>query len=793
MNVMKKKWMLCFVVCCTALLIRAQQLSPTYSNYDNNHGTTFESVETLLPTPNTYRSASGAPGYAYWQQKVDYEIDCRLHEKDKILEGSEWITYHNNSPDVLDYLWLELAENQHHPEQNAGVLDPNKMPYRLNKLKELEDLQSRQVRFKNLGVIIHAVEDEAGHPLPYTINKTLMRVDLTTPLSPKMQVRFRVKWQYGIPERKKIKSHARGGYELLEDGNALFTIVQWYPRLCNYNDYQGWDLRQFTAISEFNLCFGDFKVRMTVPEDFVVAATGQCQNYNEVLRTEQFKRWELAQSAREPVEIITLKEAEINTQGKTSAKSVAQTKVWVYEAQNVRDFAWTGSRRFIWDAMPTEIAGKKIMCMSLYPKESYNLYRKYSTKVVAHTLHSYSHYTVPYPYPVAISVEADNGMEYPMICFNHGRCEKDGSYTEQTKNRMIQVVIHEIGHNFFPMIINSNERRWSWMDEGFNTFFEYLTEQSFDPYFISRRGPIHSIVPYMRSDKELLEPIMTMQDNIVNVARNVYHKTATGLNILRETIMGRALFDKAFKTYATRWAFKQPTPADFFRTMEDASGMDLGWFFREWFFGILPVDIALNRVKVFMPSSREQDSIRAREMAMQRQLKDISHIRDRAEHKEYLTGKDTALLDKYSKMEKEDGVKKYYIEQDLRDPFFSKQVKPFDSLRKYIYELHFTNKGGSVMPLILEWTYADGTKEVESIAAEIWRYNEKEVQRVFVKDKAVAFVALDPYEQTADIRTANNICPLRNITLHYVWQPLKDTDKEQAHGVQVVREKKKKK
>jgi hypothetical protein len=428
--------------------------------------------------------------------------------------------------------------------------------------------------------------------LKYTINKTMMRVDLPAPLKPGQKFVFNLDWTYKISDRQVF--NGRGGYELFpEDGNSLFTMAQWFPRLCVYSDFQGWQNHQFTGRGEFALAFGNYTVQMTVPADHVVLATGSCQNYAQVLSPAQMARWNQAQNAKEPVEVVTLEEAT-----KAEKQKSTQKKTWIFKAENVRDFAWTSSRKFIWDAMPAYVEGKKIMCMSGYGKEAYGLYRKFSTKVVAHTIKTYSKFSIPYPYPVAQSIEASNGMEYPMICFNNGRTQKDGTYSEATKIGMLGVIIHEVGHNFFPMIVNSDERQWTWMDEGVNSFVEYLTEELYDNKFPSRgMGAGYQIARYMASPKDQLEPIMTNSENISNFGSNAYSKPATGFNILRETIMGRELFDFSFKEYARRWAFKHPQPADLFRTMEDASGEDLDWFWRGWFFGTDACDISLDSVK----------------------------------------------------------------------------------------------------------------------------------------------------------------------------------------------------
>ena len=568
------------------------------NNPGSNHGNRFEQLGTILPTPNEYRTASGAPGPKYWQQRCDYDIVCELDEPNRRLIGKETLTYTNNSPDVLTYLWLQLDENEHSNTNNSGYQGSNMMPRAITE-QDITRFKGKVDKDREYGDNITRVADVLGKALPYSINKTMMRIELPQPLKPGQKFIFKVDWNYNIIER--TKNGGRGGYENFpEDGNDLYTITQWFPRLCVYSDFQGWQNHQFVGSGEFALTFGNYKVAMTVPADHVVLATGEGQNYQQVLTPAQFARWQKAQTATDVTEIVTLDEAVAREKQKSKEK-----KTWIFKADMVRDFAWGSSRKFVWDAMPTMVEGKKVMCMSGYGKEAYSLYRKYSTKAVAHTIKTYSKFTIPYPYPVAQSLEAANGMEYPMICFNFGRTEKDATgnysanstYSEGTKNGMLGVVIHEVGHNFFPMIINSDERQWTWMDEGLNSFCEYLTEELWDNKFPVGKGPAYKIVDYMKLPKDMLEPIMTNSENIIQFGPNAYSKPSTGLNILRETIMGRENFDYAFKEYARRWAFKHPTPADLFRTMEDASAEDLDWFWRGWFYGVEPCDIALDTVK----------------------------------------------------------------------------------------------------------------------------------------------------------------------------------------------------
>ncbi|MCU7550544.1 M1 family metallopeptidase [Chitinophagaceae bacterium LB-8] len=726
------------------------------NNPGSNHANKFEQLGSILPTPNEYRTASGAPGPKYWQQRCDYDIKADLDEQALKIIGSETVTYYNNSPNTLTYLWLQLDENQHSSVNNANYQTSSSMPAQVT-VQSLQRMEEDKTDNGN-GVNITKLKDVLGKPLTYIINKTMMRVELPVPLKPGQKFAFMVDWNYKITDR--MARGGRGGYEYFpEEDNYLFTITQWYPRLCVYSDFQGWQNHQFAGRGEFALTFGNFKVQMTVPADHVVGATGECQNYAQVLSPAQLARWKTAQTAKEPVEVVTLAEAKENEKDKAKTK-----KTWIFHANNVRDFAWTSSRKFVWDAMPAMVEGKKVMCMSFYGKEAYGLYRKYSTKAVAHTIKTYSKFTIPYPYPVAQSVEASNGMEYPMICFNYGRTEKDGTYSEATKYGMIGVIIHEVGHNFFPMIINSDERQWTWMDEGLNTFVEYLTEELWDNKFPSRRGPAWSITDYMKLPKDQLEPIMTNSENIANFGANAYAKPATGLNILRETIMGRELFDYAFKEYARRWAFKHPTPADLFRTMEDASAEDLDWFWRGWFYSTDAVDISLDSVKyarIDFSAQPPKDTMVLQNLAKPQvpAFDDISKIRNRnTDSIRFLTDVDTSLRDFYWRYAR--GYEPY--DSSKYGVAMPSNLEKVDEATKqkyqnaHFYELTFSNKGGLVMPIIIEWTYKDGTKEVDRIPAQVWRYNENKVVKLFMKDKEVAAIKLDPMRETADINESNN-------------------------------------
>jgi hypothetical protein len=712
----------------------------------------FKQLGPELSTPNTYRTASGAPGHAYWQQQADYDMKIRLDDDTQRIYGEELITYRNNSPDVLYYLWLQLDQNYLEKESDSWKIEQAK----INDQMSLNDLTDLEPWFDG-GFKITEVKDAAGKDLAHTINKTMMRIELVQPLKPGASFAFRIKWWYNINDR--IRLGGRSGYEYFEeDKNYLYTIAQFYPRMVAYMDYSGWQHKQFLGAGEFTLDFGNYQVALTVPDDHIVASTGVLQNAKTVLTTEQFQRFEKAKKSDEPVLIVTQDEAIANEKEKGKGE-----KTWIFKAENVRDFAFATSRKFIWDAQRVQLESNQPLAMSFYPKEGNPLWEQFSTRAVAHTLKVYSKYSVEYPYPVAISVHAKwIGMEYPMICFNGGRPEKDGTYSENTKAGMITVIIHEVGHNFFPMIINSDERQWTWMDEGLNTFMQYMAEKEWDRNYPIRRGPARNIVDYMKGDKSKMSPIMTNSESIYQFGNNAYGKPATALNILRETIMGRELFDYAFKEYCRRWAFKHPTPDDFFRTMEDASAVDLDWFWRGWFYGTDHCDMSLKEVKHFTLNTRNPDIEKAfKKENKENQPTDISLQRDVQEGIPTLVDQDPKARDFYTSY---DPYKVTSLDKKEYENYLSKlseAEKAVLNAQNNYYQVTVENVGGLIMPLIFELEFADGTKREVRIPAEIWKMSEPSVTKVFATEKEVVRITLDPYLETADVDLNNNHWPAK--------------------------------
>lgn len=714
--------------------------------------TDFEQLGTTLPTPNVYRTASGAPGHEYYQQQADYVMDIVLDDEQQTITGDISITYTNNSPDALTYLWLQL-------DQNMRALDSETKAIATMTLDEgtsMAALKRLHNQFDG-GFKLTKVLDANGENARFAVVKTMMRVDLDEPLKTGESTQVSISYHYNINDRMQIGG--RSGYEYFpEEDNYLYTIAQFFPRMCVYNEVEGWQNKQFHGRGEFTLPFGDYDVKITVPDDHIVGSTGTLQNADEVLTATQRERFEQAKTASKPVMIVNQKEAEKAEKGKPKG-----TKTWHYKAENVRDFAFASSRKFIWDAMGVEIEGKTIMAMSYYPKEGNPLWEQYSTEVVAHTIRTYSKFTIPYQYPVAISVHTNRiGMEYPMICFNGGRPEADGTYSANTKHGMISVIIHEVGHNFFPMIINSDERQWTWMDEGLNTFVQYLTEKEWDIDYPSRRGPPSNMVDYMKGNPDRISPIMTNSESIFQFGNNAYGKPATALNILRETILGRELFDFAFKTYAERWAYKHPTPADFFRTMEDASGVDLDWFWRGWFYTTNPVDISIDEVRLFNINTQNPDV----ELAAKRAANN--------EEEPYWGDMMNVKFITSPMVEQKPELKDFYNNYDPYEPTaydreqYEEYIKELSDEDKEIlnagwnyYQIKFSNEGGLPMPIILQLKYADGSSERVYIPAEIWRYDAKQVSKVFYTKKELKEVILDPNLETADIDRNDNYWPAR--------------------------------
>ncbi len=715
---------------------------------DNGNHNKFRRLIQELPTPNTFRTASGAPGKDYFQQRADYRIIVELDEQKKHIVGSEEITYHNNSAETLQYLWLQLEQNIRAQASDAQMTATVSMRGRLN-FKKLNKLhQTFDGGFK-----IEFVRDGENRNLHFSINKTMMRIDLPAALPAGEKMTLRIAWWYNLNDR--VLLPGRSGFEYFpEEDNAIYTIAQFFPRMAVYNEIEGWQTKQFLGEGEFALNFGDYYVEITVPADHIVAATGALQNPAQVLSQRWQKRLQQARKSDKPVLIITEKEARMAEKNHATEK-----KTWIFTAKNVRDFAFASSRKFIWDAMGVQFGDRSVLAMSFYPKEGNPIWGKNATKVVAHTLKTYSQYTFDYPYPIAQVVHSQNiGMEYPMICFAGGRPARE-HLSAKTMQTMISVIIHEIGHNYFPMIVNSDERQWAWMDEGINSFLQYRSEQAWQKNYPSRRGPAYSILEYMKSDKSILTPVMTNAESLFDFGMNAYAKPAAAFKILRENIIGPQQFDFALREYTRRWKFKHPTPADFFRTMEDASGMDLDWFWRGWFFTTDYVDLAITGArlyKIHFPGSDAAITGTA-QSAAQRWVAKQTNDGQNAEPAFPLT-----LLDGSRFTGK--------IEH------LNLQGQKHWRENNFYYELTFANEGGLVMPLVIRFAFVDGGSQTINIPAEIWRRDHRSVTKVFVLPRKVTSITLDPDFQMADVDMSNNYWPrTRTQIQRYKSQPSADT------------------
>lgn len=721
-----------------AMLI-AQEEAPKEREPGHTNQSKFKQLYEEFATPNTYRSASGAPGPDYYQQQADYVMDIELDDANKKIYGEETITYFNNSPDDLEFLWVQLDQNVRTKDSKAKLKNGSSV-------RESETVENFAKKYVNPafdgGFNIDFVKDESGKELPHTISFTMMRIDLPKPLKSKEQMSFSIKWNYNIPDH--TVNRARSGYEEFADGHRSYVIAQFFPRMAVYNDVEGWQNHQFWGNGEFALNFGDYEVNITVPADHVLDATGTLQNRKEVFSKDMMKRYEQAKKSYDkPVVIVTQEEALEASKGFSKKK-----KTWKFMAKNVRDYGFATSRRFIWDMQNVKLGSRDVMAVSMYPPEGNPLWEEYSTKAVAHTLRSYSSHTFDYPYPKAISVHAKRqGMEYPMICWNYGRPNPDGTYSDRVKYGMISVIIHEVGHNFFPMIVNSDERQWGWMDEGLDTFMQYMAEQEFGEAFPeavapnsaypSRRGAPSKIVPYMSGDQNAISPIMSNPENVYKLGPNAYGKPATALNILRETVMGRELFDHAFKTYSKRWMFKHPTPEDFFRTMEEASAIDLDYYWRGWFYTTDYVDIGVKGIKKYQV---------AKKPGMGDLMGKVIMVEADSEQFD-------PSLEGVTPSETSQTLKEFMMDN------MTEEERAAVSEPKYFYEVTYEKPGGIPMPLIVEYTYTDGTTEDITYPAELWRKNDKEVTIVLSSEKELKGIIVDPKAETADIDTTNNSWP----------------------------------
>ena len=713
----------------------------------------FRQLNQEFSSPNMFRTASGAPGPAYYQQQADYKINIELDDLNKKIYGDETVTYTNNSPDHLDYLWVQLDQNVRSKDSPSLVRDSSKFIEPAYIPDDFDDDFLKEP-FDG-GFNIDYVRGLDNKPLNYFINQTMMRIDLPNPIKNGESFSFKIKWDYNINNR--LEDRGRSGYETFpSDNNRAYTIAQFFPRMCVYDEVEGWQNYQFWGDGEFALPFGNYEVNITVPADHIMEATGELINRKEVYSKEMIKRFNQAKkSFDKPILIVTQDEAEITEKSFSKDK-----KTWKFIAENVRDFAFATSRKYILDMMAVKIGDDSVMAVSLYPREGNPMWEDFSTITVAETLKFYSDYTFDYPYHKAVSVHAHRvGMEYPMICFNFGRPNIDGSYSDDEKFGMIGVIIHEIGHFFFPMIVNSDERQWAWMDEGINTFVQYLTEQEFGkkypeiiyPYknFPSDRGPADMIVDYMSVDQNYLAPIMSNPENVFDLGPNAYGKPATALNILRETVMGEDLFDYAFKTYSNRWKFKHPTPEDFFRTMEDASAVDLDWFWRGWFYTTDFVDIGIKEINQYYVSPNPSEELKKaliEEMGIPRNSWRPLIFLDKFENDKENSKENTALNN--SKLLNN------YINENYSKEEISKLNIP-----RYYYEIIFEKPGGLVMPIIIDIEYDDGTIERKKYPAQVWRKNDSEVRKVITSNKKILSVKLDPDKETADIEKANNSWP----------------------------------
>jgi hypothetical protein len=510
-----------------------------------------------LPAPNAQREGSGAPGPGYWQQQVDYSIDATVEPETRLVSGKGRVTYHNNSPDALDYLWLHLEQNSFRDDGLASAVSPRG--------------PDGKRRGGSDGYTISAVKGVDGAELKFTPMDLVARLDLPAPLPPGGTFSWDMEWSFKIPDGV----YRRFGLEKVEQGKIV-EVAQWFPCVAVYDDVYGWNTLPYIGSGEFYTNFGDYDVRISVPREDLVVATGVLQNPTEVWTAEQQARWEKAKSSTETVMIRSADEV-----GKAETRPAGDGPLtWHFKASKVRTFAFAASDAFILDAASLDGTPDSTLCVSAYPKEATPNWT-HSTQMLRTAMGGFNERWSKFPWPVMTNVNGpERGMEYPQIIFCGSRRDERSLYG---------VTAHELGHNWFPMVVNTDERRHGWMDEGFNTFIDYYSAWDWfsepDQDAINRRGSGNpsSGGTLMRSTQVL--PIDTPPDRLTGGLNGAlsYGKTAQGLVLLRESILGPERFDAAFRTYIRRWSFKSPQPSDFFRSMDDAAGMDLAWFWREWF------------------------------------------------------------------------------------------------------------------------------------------------------------------------------------------------------------------
>lgn len=804
----------------------------------------FRQLEEVWPTPDELRLASGAPGPKYWQQKVDYQIDVELNDVNRSLNGKALITYHNQSPHPLEYLWLQLDQNRFKASSASHLTKTFKGK---DKVYFGQLSGPRNVRRRVPGVQVKAVYHSKNEPLATKVIDTMMRVKLPKVLQSGAAFKFTVEWSVNLLRHK--DTWARSGYEDLKslteldeavkaakakleapakpnnkpsdqkdnetespdelkkkptiktvaelsepskpqskvgnkesvlpksfeakqeqaDSNQIeregtvptrriYEIAQWYPRLAAYTDVTGWQNKQFLGNGEFTLEFGEFLVRITAPDHLTLTATGELMNPAEVLTMTQRKRLEDSNVAETPQYIISPEEAR-----QQSLQQPKGTKTWIFGASQVRDFAFAASNTFIWDAMAYRPEGRdSVMAMSFYPLEAQALWKRYSTHTVIHALEQYERFTFPYPYPVAISVNGPVfGMEYPMITFNGVRPKLDGTYSKGAKYALIGVIIHEVGHFFFPMIVNSDERQWTWLDEGINSFLQYQAERAWEKDYPSWNGAPDKMITYMTSKDQM--PIMTNSESLIQFGPNAYGKPATALSVLRETVMGPELFDEAFRAYAKRWRFKRPMPSDFFRTLEDVSGVDLDWFWNAWFYSTAHVDIQIKDLRRLRLKTKDPKQDKAVDrMRHEAKAKYIAEIRD--EGRSFRVKNYPELADFYNRFDPhvatESEIEQAKKAKEALKKEHPDRVKELE-IKAYFYELSLVNKGGVVTPLPLLLRYANKQSEMRYIPAEVWRKNAKEVKILLDLESELISVEFDPFHETGDAHKEDNVFPQR--------------------------------
>lgn len=697
--------------------------------------TPFSPLGSLVDPPSATRGADGRPTSTYWQQHIAYDIDATLDVERRVINAQAELRYTNNAPQALDAIWFEIS-----PEATTKDAIAHRSATINVDSASVRDLRGlREQEERGGGLVVSSVADSEDRPLAFEARGTQLRVALPRPLASGQTVRIKLAWRVALVDLD--RKGGRTGYMLLSSGDPIFHIAQWYPQPVAFTDYGGWRNVPFVDHGEFAPELGDYNVSLTLPAGQLVAATGVLTNEADVLTG--VERTRLARLRQGKVtEIVTAAEA-------ATKRRSSETRTWRFAARNVRDFALAASLRYRWDA--TLAGTSAVRAMTFYPSEASALWRPLALPAIGHALDVYGRMTFDYPYPVVQAAFGPNdGMEHTMLAFSRYPPDgPNGTYSRERKRDFLWVLTHEVGHNWFPLIVNSDERAWTWMDEGLTSYLETLATLEWSGDYTTRPN----LPAMLGAEREATgrQPPMTPANAVVDLFPTQYHRPAAALQVLRELVLGRETFDRAFRAYARAWMFKRPTPGDFFRTINQESGADLDWFWRAWFFSTDHVDLSLERVAALRLVAVPADAIPAPADATP--PANLTVLRNAAEGRRLMVEQVPRLADAYDRIPERTlagATPSAHAVVDVQ--------RTLDALGQggVFYELDIRNRGGVVSPVPIRIDYRDGTSERYVVPVELWFGDTKRAQHILWRAKSIRSVTLDPDAATGDVDRGNN-------------------------------------